>query len=81
MASITIQRTAVCDGGNHHTITVTLGAFERSVIVTDDVFSGSISDDEIVAWMKVSGKIKRIGDGLTLAQLRTALINGVTVTL
>ena len=81
MASVSIQRTAVCSGGSHHTITLTMGAVVREVAVTMDDFTGSITDEEIIAWMKVSAKIKRVGDGLTLAQLRTALINGVTVTL
>lgn len=77
MSSITIRATAQCSGGNHITISVT-GEFSTTFVMDVANLADLDSADarKFVEYLIFFGK-----RGRTLAQLRTALQSGVTVTL
>lgn len=77
MASLTLQLTQICAGGNHLHFEV-IGAKTRSIDITLSDVSDPITDDELEAWAKVTARLVKIGK--TAAQARTALQSGVTVT-
>lgn len=81
MAFITIQRTAVCAGGNHHTFTLTAGQRSVDVVLTPQHITDDVTDGELVDAIAILLRAKKQLDGLTLAQLRTLAIVGITVTL
>ena len=77
MASETITLTTVCAGGNHLVFTGT-GAKEMTVpaLLTD--LTDPVTEEEAIAFAKVIAKLARAGR--TLAQTKTLLQAGVTVT-
>jgi hypothetical protein len=81
MSSFTIQRTAVCSGGNHHTFTLTAGARSVQIVLVPEDVTGTVTDDELRAAVAVLLKAKKAGDGLSNAQLLSAAAAGITVNL
>lgn len=77
MASEIVTLTAVCSGGNHLTITGS-GAKALTVIVHMDDLSTPVTNDEAEAFVKVIAKLAKAGR--TVAQAKTLLQAGVTVT-
>lgn len=77
MTTETITLTAICSGGNHLTFTAT-GA--KAMVVPADLSSLSdpITDEDAAAFVKVIAKMAK--NGRTVAQARTLLQAGVTVT-
>lgn len=78
MAAITLTATDICAGDNHYTLTVTGAAQHIEVFTLDDMLA-AITDDEKRAFLRVLIRIAKIGR--TRAQVRTALLNGYTVTI
>jgi hypothetical protein len=76
MASVTIQATAQCAGGNHITFSVT-GAASRQVVLTRDELTEPVSQDDLDQFVRVLARLSKLDK--TLAQWRTAMQNGVTV--
>ena len=78
MATMTLTRTVECDAQNHFTIAVT-GDVSYTYHGTMADLTGPISDSEKEAFIKLLIRFAKIGR--TNAQVRTALTNGVTVTI
>ena len=76
MASLTIQLTGICSGGNHLTFSVS-GAKTATVRLMLDNLSEPITDEDAEGFCKVLARL--VKSGRTLAQARTVLQNGVTV--
>ena len=81
MASFTIQRTAVCDGGNHHTFTITANGHSPTVTLVPSDVTGSITYADLQTLVAILLRAKKQIDGLTNGQLLAAAIAGITVTL
>lgn len=77
MASETVTLTSICAGGNHLTFTLT-GAKEAAHVLELSSISEPLTDAEIEGFLKCVAKLAR--QGRTLAQARTLLQAGVTVT-
>lgn len=79
MAIVNIKIVDQCDGGGHYTLRFTKGARVLDVSnVTKDDFTAEISDEDLLAWARVT---ERLGsEGRTLNQIRNALLAGVDVT-
>ena len=78
MASLTITRTFECAAQNHVTLAVT-GDVTHTYHSEMSDLTGPISDMEKDAFIKLLIRFAKIGR--TNAQVRTALTNGVTVTI
>jgi hypothetical protein len=78
MATLTITRTVECAAQNHVTLSVT-GDVTHTYNGTMVDLTGPITDDEKDAFIKLLIRFAKIGR--TGAQVRTALTNGVTVTI
>lgn len=78
MASVTIQVTAVCAGGDHATVRLTKGAQARDVTMLVPDLRSAITQDDIEAFCKVALKLH--SEGKTLAQFKASVQAGVTVT-
>jgi hypothetical protein len=78
MTAITIKATAICPGGNHVTFTVS-GAKSLTLIVDLAEMQESITNDDVVAFVKIISKMAR--SSRTVAQTKTLLQAGVTVTI
>jgi hypothetical protein len=77
MATETTTLTSICSGGNHLTFTLT-GAKAATVVLDLSELTGAITDDDISTFCKVIARLCR--SDKTLAQARTALQAGITVT-
>lgn len=77
MSAVTITLTAICSGGNHLTFAST-GDSVDTTQVDLAVLTEPLTDQEKDAFIKVIAKLAKIGR--TLAQARTVLQAGVTVT-
>jgi hypothetical protein len=77
VASITIKATAVCAGGDHITFDVS-GAAARTVVLTRQDLMEALTEEDLDAFIKGVAKLAKVGK--TLAQWRTAMQTGVTVT-
>jgi hypothetical protein len=77
MASVTITLTSVCPGGGHLRFAIS-GAASGSIhsMLTD--LTDAVTEPEVEAFIKVVSKLAR--SGRTLAQAKTLLQAGVTVT-
>ena len=77
MASVTIQITGVCTGGDHASIKLTKDNQSHTVpmLVTD--LRGPISQDELEVFVRVALKLH--AEGKTLAQFKTSASVGFTV--
>lgn len=76
MPAITYRVTGVCSGGNHYTLEMT-GALNRTMVVErDDLQRVDDIDPETFAL----ALLRFFARGRTPAQIRTALQNGVTIT-
>lgn len=79
MASVTFQLQSVCGGGDHATITLTKGAQTRNVTMSVSDLRSAVTQDDIDGFAKVA--LKLLSEGKTLAQFKSALQAGVTVTI
>jgi hypothetical protein len=79
MASFTIQRTAVCVGGNHHTVTA--GGLSPTAMLTPSDVTGPVTDEDLTIAIAILLRAKKQLDGLTNGQLLAAAIAGIEVTL
>jgi hypothetical protein len=77
MTTITITLTGICSGAGHLTFAVT-GAKSLTGHVDLSDLSAPITDEDAMAFLKVIGRMAKAGR--TLAQTRTLLQAGVTVT-
>ncbi len=77
MATITTTLTAICAGGDHLTFSIT-GAKTLAVAADFAEINSPITDEEAVAFVKVIAKLCK--SGKTMAQAKTALQAGITVT-
>ena len=77
MSAVTITLTGICSGGNHLTFAVT-GDASRTEELDLSVLSESVNSEEVAAFLKVVCKLAK--RGRTLAQARSLLQAGVTVT-
>lgn len=78
MATVTLQLTAQCAGGNHFTLVLSGDVTGQQVLDIDAIqdLMNRIGKDELV------GAILRLAEvGRTKAQLRTLLLAGITVTI
>lgn len=76
MPAITYRLTSVCAGGNHYTLELS-GAVTRTLVVErDDLARLDDIDPETFAL----ALLRFFGRNRTPAQIRTALQNGVTIT-
>lgn len=78
MASVTIQITSVCTGGDHATVKLTKDAQNRNVPMTVPDLRSPVTQEEIEAFAKVA--LKLLSEGKTLAQFKAAAQAGFTVT-
>lgn len=80
MATLTLTLLDTCGGGGHLTLNVQINANDKGnlYVGTADVL-GEFSDDEIDAVVKGVLRLHKIGK--TLAQVRSDLLAGLTVTL
>ena len=78
MSAVTIRLTGICSGGNHLTFAVT-GDAERTQVLELQVLTEPVQPEELAAFLKVICKLAK--NGRTLAQARTLLQAGVTVTI
>ena len=77
MSAVTIRLTGVCTGGNHLTFAVT-GDAERTKELELSVLTEPVDAEEVATFLKVICKLAK--NGRTLAQARSLLQAGVTVT-
>jgi hypothetical protein len=77
MATITVRLTGLCGGGNHATLSVT-GDRSMSFVSDVEAMSQALTEDEAETFVRVLIRMSRAGK--TLAQWRTALQAGITVT-
>lgn len=77
MASITFKKVYECAAGDHLRLAITgdVPAQEIGIYLPD--LTGSITEEEKQAFLKVLLRVARIGS--TQAQLKTALTNGHTI--
>lgn len=77
MASITVTLTGICAGGNHVTLSIT---GDRTATLRGDVdqLKDALTEEDVLGFAKVVTRMAR--QGKTLAQWRTAMQAGVTVT-
>lgn len=78
MATMTLTATNFCAADNHFTLTAS-GDISHSVQYKVDEFLAPLTTEEKDAFLKVLVRFAKIGR--TSAQVKTALINGATVTL
>ena len=78
MASVTIQLQSVCAGGDHASVRITKGAQVRDLAMSVPELRSAITQDDIDAFCKVAMKL--LNEGKTLAQFKSALQAGFTVT-
>ena len=76
MATLNIQISNICSGGNHADITVT-GDYTFNSRITIPEFLDAITDEEKEAFLAVLFKI--LSAGKTPQQIKTALLNGIEV--
>lgn len=81
MASFTIQRTAVCAGGNHHTFTISANGSSPTVMLTPPDVTGPVTDEDLIVALAILLRAKKRIEGLTNGQLLAAAVAGITVTL
>ena len=77
MSSITVTLTGICTGGNHLTFSIT-GDKVQTVPVNLSELSAPIDEQDVVAFCKILARMAKLGR--TVAQVRTLLQSGVTVT-
>lgn len=77
MTIINVQLTHAYSGGNHFTFAIT-GDKTATVPLTRDEITQPITDDDVVAFLRVITKMARTGR--TNNQAKTLLEAGVTVT-
>jgi hypothetical protein len=77
MASVTIQVTAVCAGGDHATVKLTKDGQSRSVQMLVPELRSAITQDDVEAFAKVA--LRMLSEGKTLVQFKTAAQTGFTV--
>ena len=77
MTTITVTLTSICTGGNHLTFSIA-GAKAAVVPATLSDLSSPITEDDAEAFCKIIARL--VKSGRTVAQARTMLQNGVTVT-
>lgn len=79
MSTVAIRMTALCAGNNHATIEVVKdGGATRTVALGIADVRSAPSQDDIEAFVRVAIRLQ--SEGKTLAQLRTSLLAGFTVT-
>lgn len=83
MASATLSFVSICAGGEHivGNISSTTPTVNIDVSMTKTEFSAPLTADEIATAMRVILRFKKADDGLTNAQLLSALQSGITVSL
>ena len=79
MASITITLTNSCPSQGHVTLTITGDRTGSIRMHVDEVYQQSLDNDALLDFLKQYLKIWTIGK--TKAQMRTALLAGLTVTI
>jgi hypothetical protein len=79
MASVTIQVTAVCAGGDHATVRLTKDGQSRTLPMLVQELRGSITQEDVEAFAKVAFRL--LAEGKTAAQFKTAAQAGFTVTI
>ena len=78
MASMTLQASNYCAAANHFTLTASGDvAFTTRYEVNE--FTAPLTDEEKAVFLKVLVRFAKIGR--TVTQVKTALANGVTVTI
>ena len=77
MATLTVTLSAICSGGNHLTFEVT-GDRNATRLMELAELSQPLEPEDADAFIRIIVKMARAGR--TLAQTRTLLQNGVTVT-
>lgn len=77
MSTVTVRLSSICAGGNHLTFNVS-GDASLSQIVSLSMLSEPIDEQDVVAFLSVLCRLAK--RGRTLAQARTLLQAGVTVT-
>jgi hypothetical protein len=78
MATMQLQASGFCGAGNHFTLTAS-GDVSFAVRYEVNEFLAPLTDEEKAAFLKALVRFAKIGR--TSAQVKTALINGVTVTI
>lgn len=78
MASITLTKTNTCAADNHFTLEAT-GDITVSAHYSSAEFLAPITDEEKATFLRLLVRFAKIGR--TAAQVKTALNNGVTVTI
>ena len=78
MSAVTITLTSICSGGGHLTFSVTGDATLTRMLDLSSL-TDPIDEQDVAAFLKVLCKL--VKKGRTLAQTRTLLQSGVTVTI
>ncbi len=79
MASITFKKVYECAAGDHLRLTITGDVPSQEIGVYLPDLTGSITDEEKQAFLKVLLRVARIGR--TQTQIKNALTNGYTITI
>jgi len=79
MANITFTKVYECAAGDHLRLAVTGDVPAQDVSIYLPDLTGSITDEEKQAFLKVLLRVARIGR--TQTQIKTALTNGYTLTI
>ncbi len=77
MSALTMTLVSACAGGDHLTFSIT-GAKTLSVSINASDMTSPITDDDLAAYLKITARLCKIGK--TVAQAKTALQAGITVT-
>lgn len=77
MSTVTVRLASICAGGNHLTFNVS-GDASLSQVIDLSMLSAPIDEQDIAAFLSIICRLAK--RGRTLAQARTLLQAGVTVT-
>ncbi len=77
MGTLTLTKTRECDDGTHVTISIT-GDFNGTITIYSPDVVAPFTEDEKEAFLK--GVLRLAKKGRTVAQLKTALTTGLTIT-
>lgn len=79
MANITFTKVYECAAGDHLRLAITGDVPSQEIGIYLPDLTGSITDEEKQAFLKVLLRVARIGR--TQTQIKTALTNGYTITI
>lgn len=79
MASITIQITSVCAGGDHASVRLTKGANVRNIPMAINELRANLTQNDIESFCKVA--LQLMGEDKTLAQFKSTAQSGFTISL